>query len=42
MIFLRAYTVTSLSFSKVIDICRRVLLRGAGLPLQKANRYLGI
>jgi len=36
--FSRAYTIMSLSFLKVIAI-RWIILTGAGLPLQNANRF---
>ena len=38
----RAYTIASLSVLKVIGIHTRILINGAGLPLQKANRILCI
>jgi hypothetical protein len=31
--------ITSLSYSKVIVIRRIILIKGAGLPLHKANRF---
>jgi len=31
--------MTSLSFSKVIFISKTILIKGAGLPLPKANRF---
>ena len=39
---LRVYLITSLSFSQVIVIYMVMLLRGAGLPLHKANGFLYI